>query len=193
MSVDVDGDSEKRRLYLRAGIKLMVAVGFAFLLVPFVSSLPWPRQTLPAGSVLLPASGLVPGTARRVDFPQRPVWVTRVDDALRARLRALAPELWTAAAPELLAPPYFVVSGLTADGRPVSFHPAAGAWPGGFTDADGNAWDLAGRALKPGPHRFTDQALPVQNLAPMPFQRHGDDVLLVPPPEPADTPTGPLP
>ena len=52
--MDVHGGSEKRRLYLRVGIKLLVAVGFAFLLVPFVSSLPWPRQTLPAGSVLLP-------------------------------------------------------------------------------------------------------------------------------------------
>lgn len=179
---------EKKRLYLRASIKILVTVGFAFLLVPFLKSLPWPQETLPAGSVFIAATELAPGMAKRVDFPGQSVWVTRVDDALRARLLALAPALWAPGAPELLDVPYLVVSGVDADHGPVRFRAAGGTWSGGFVNATGGAWDVAGRALKPGPQNPDGAPLPQPNLAPIPFLHRSDGVLLVPPPAPEPMP-----
>lgn len=181
--MDAKEASERKRLYLRAGIKVLVTIGFAFLLVPFLKSLPWPQEKLPPGSILIAASELTPGTARRVDLPGQSVWVTRVNESVHSQLLALAPALWNPGAPELLDVPYLVVSGLDAERTPVEFRAASAHWPGGFTSAGGGAWDVAGRAMKPGLQNPGGDPLPRANLAPMPFQRRSNGVLLVPLPD----------
>jgi hypothetical protein len=173
---------ERKRLYLRASIKLLVGIGFIFLLVPFVGSLPWPEEKIPEGSVTVAVAQLTPGAATRFPLDDgSAVYVVRNTPALRATLDATPPErLWFPSAPGLAAQDYFVLRATSALDEAVTYKPAAGPWPGGFVAESGAAWDIAGRALKPGPGHPTGYAMTVQNLPPMPWRLRHDHLLLMP-------------
>lgn len=172
---------------LRGSIKLLLAIGFVFLLVPFFKSIPWPKDEVPEGSVLLAAGDIAPGATQRIRLDaDNAVFVTRRNDAVRTALEKIpAEQLWSPSAPGLLQQDWFVVNARSAQDEALRFLPAQGAWPGGFTADSGAAWDVAGRALKPGPGHPSGYAMTVQNLLPMPWKSRGDDILLMPlPPAP---------
>jgi hypothetical protein len=173
----------QRRLYLRAAVKLLFAVGFLFALLPFFKSIPWGGAELPADAVVVEAASFAPGATRLVRLNENEsVFVTRSSPELRAALAAFPGDaLWFPSAPGLAEQPWLVLRSQSALDEPLRFLPAAGAWPGGFVADSGAAWDLAGRALKPGPAHPSGHAMKVQNLLPMPFRRHGDDLALMPP------------
>lgn len=179
------------RLYLRASIKLLVTAGLLFMLVPFFKSLPWPSRELPAGSVRVSATELGDGKTIAVTLAGDTVWVTRNNGALRARLLALRDKVWMPNAPQLLEAPFFVVNGRDSEGRLLRFRAADGAWPGGLLNEAGHAFDVSGRALKPGPHFPEGSAMKTPNLESRPFQPYEGGVLLVPPAEvlPVKTPS----
>ncbi|MDP2229285.1 MAG: hypothetical protein Q8J78_17610 [Moraxellaceae bacterium] len=191
MPSGTDTPDNPTRLYLRASIKLLVTVGLLFMLVPFFKSLPWPSRALPAGSVLVTATELADGRSIAVTLAGETVWVTRNSDALRARLLALHDKVWMPNAPQLLDAPFFVVSGRDNEGRLLRFRAADGAWPGGLLNEAGHAFDVSGRALKPGPHFPEGSTMKTTNLESRPFQPRDGGVLLVPPTEvlPVKTPS----
>lgn len=177
--------TETTRLYLRASIKILVTIGFLFLLVPFFKGLPWPSDEIPVDSVLVSAADLPEGTTRQVRLPgDTEVFVTRSSPALKKSLEDFAAEnLWFTSAPGLTGQKYFVVRASSMQDEALRYMPANGTWPGGFIAASGAAWDLAGRALKPWPGHPTGHNVKIQNLLPMPFKEQGDDVVLIPPAE----------
>lgn len=183
-------DARGRRLLLRASIKLLLAVGLAFLLVPFIGSIPWPSSALPADATLLEMPPFVPGSTRAVTLRDgSTVLVTRTAPALAAQLRATPAErLWFPSAPGLADQDWFVLSARTVLDEPVQALPAAGNWPGGFVAASGAAWDVAGRALKPWPGHPSGANVKVQNLPPMPWREADGQLVLTPLPTP---PPGP--
>lgn len=183
--------SEKKRLYLRASIKILVSIGFLFLLVPFLKGLPWPSTAIPVDSVFITSADLAEGHSKRIKLPgDTEVFVTRNSSALKTALNDFAAEqLWFTSAPGLSEQDYFVVRATSMQDEALQFLPAKGAWPGGFIANSGAAWDVAGRALKPWPGHPSGYAMKIQNLLPMPFKRHGDGVLLIAPPDtPAPVP-----
>lgn len=185
-------ETEQKRLYLRASIKLMVAIGFLFLLVPFCSSIFRDAGDAPAEGTLLQARELAEGATTEVTLPDGGTrFVTRNSANLRHRLQSIpAGQLWYGTPPGLLESAWLVLAAQNAAGEQVEFKPADGTWPGGFVTTSGAAWDLAGRALKQnGPGDSTDsptQNRKSQNLPAMPYRRHGDGILLLPlPPLPS--------
>lgn len=180
----------RRLLLLRASIKLLLAVGLAFLLVPFLGSIPWPSSALPADATLLDAGSFRPGSTRTVSLRDgSAVLVTRSAPELAEQLRDTpATRLWFPSAPGLADQDWFVLRAQTALDEPVQPLPAAGAWPGGFGAASGAAWDVAGRALKPWPGHPTDARLKVQNLPPMPWREVDGQLVLTPLPAPPPPP-----
>lgn len=184
-SVDVTDKTEQRRLYLRASIKILVATGFLFLLIPFIKSIPWPHEEIPADSVFLSASDIAEGATQKIMLSDgSAVYVTRNSPTLRMQLQSFPEEnLWFPSAPDIASQDWFVVRATNALDEPVQFLPpqTPGKWPGGFVATSGAAWDLAGRALKPSwPGHPSGYAMKVQNLPPMPFKPHEGGVLLLP-------------
>lgn len=174
---------------LHAIIRALVMVGLLFLLVPFVASLPWPSDELPADATLVEAAPFPAGATRRVRLADgSEAWVTRNSADLRDRLEATpADRLWFPSAPGLSGQDWFVLSTRSSVDAPVRHLPAAGAWPGGFVADDGSAWDLAGRALKPWPGHPGGRRQTVQNLPPLPW-RESDGQLVLRPSAPPVTP-----
>lgn len=180
----------RRLLFLRASIKLLVAVGLLFLLVPFVGSIPWPKAELPADATLVELPSFPAGSTRRLSLRDGgAAWVTRASPRLAEQLRATpADRLWYPSAPGLADQDWFVVPEHGALGEPLRFLPASGDWPGGFVADSGAAWDVAGRALKPWPGHPGGQAMKVQNLLPLPWRVVDDALVLLPVPAPARAP-----
>lgn len=177
-----DPDRQQRRLYLRAATKLLAGIGLLFLLVPFVGSIPWPREELPANATLIATAGFSPGTTREVTLKDgSKVLVTRSSAALAASLRALPAErFWYPPAPGLAEPDWFVLPARSALDEPLRLLPAAGDWPGGLVADSGAAWDLAGRALKPWPGQPGGSPRKEQNLLPLPWQKADGQLVLLP-------------
>lgn len=175
---------ERRLLYLRASIKLLVTIGLLFLLVPFFKSLTLPGGELPADATMLAEDSLAAGETREVRLADGShVFVTRGSEAVAAQLQAFpARLLWSPSAPGLVNQDWFVLQAQSALDEPVRHLPASGAWPGGFVAASGAAWDVAGRALKPWPGHPGGQARTVQNLLPMPWRVRDGKLYLVPVP-----------
>ena len=175
---------------LRASIKLLVLIGLAFLLIPFVISLPWPRTRIPADATLVDITNFRPGETRAITLHDgSTALVTRTTPALARQLNDVPEEsLWYPSAPGLTGQPWFVVSARSATNSPVHFLPARGAWPGGLVDASGEAWDVAGRSLKPWPGHPTGYAMTVQNLLPLPWSENDGQLVLAAPPPAADQP-----
>ena len=184
--------NDERRRLLRGSIKLLVSVGFLFLLVPFFRSIPWPEAAKPENAVHVRDRDMTPGVPLAVTLSDGSrVFVTRLDGAVRKRLQALPPDgFWYPSAPGLLDRNYVVVSARTLMDEDVEALPAFNTWPGGFIAPGGNTWDVAGRALKPHPGHPGTSAMKTANLMPCPWQRHDDGILLMP--MPAAT-TGPNP
>jgi hypothetical protein len=168
------------RRYLRISVKLMLGAGLVFLLVPFLKSLPWLQETPRNDAAFLPAAALAPGETRALRLVDgSSVFVTRSSPEVAAALRDFPAErLWFHSAPGLASQPWFVFGARNAVDETVRFLPAQGAWPGGFVADSGSAWDLAGRALKPGPGHPGGSAMKTQNLLPLPFRQHDDGIEL---------------
>ena len=64
---------------LRASIKLLVLIGLAFLLIPFVISLPWPRTRIPADATLVDITNFRPGETRAITLHDGSTRTERVD------------------------------------------------------------------------------------------------------------------
>lgn len=182
MNKPTDSASVERRKILSGSIKLLVTIGLLFLLVPFIKSLPWPEEKIPADSLLLEASRLAPSVPQDVALKDGShVFVTRLDATTRHRLQeAPAESLWYESAPGLLDQEYLVVQARTSLDEPVSWLPPQGNWPGGFIAGSGAAWDLAGRALKPFDGHPGGYAMKVSNLIPAPWRKHERGLLLMP-------------
>lgn len=176
--------SEDRRRLLRGSIKLLVSIGFLFLLVPFFRSIPWPETAIPDNATHVRERDMTPGVPLAVTLSDGSrVFVTRLDTATRARLAAMPVErFWYPSAPGLLDRDYIVVNGTTALDETVSALPPSTGWPGGFVSDGGSAWDAAGRALKPYPGHPGGSPAKTSNLIPSPWQRHDDGLLLIPMP-----------
>ena len=192
MLTDTPPDSNRARhqriVMLRGSIKLLALIGFIFVLLPFFKSIPWPQTKLPEGSILLSKNEIAVGETRSIELANgSALYVTRVAEIQRNALLTLPEtQTWSPTAPGLLQQNWWVVSAISAQDEAVQFLPAQGDWRGGFTASSGAAWDLAGRALKPGPgHPY---AMTVQNLIPMPWKTQGDGILLLPLPAPPSSP-----
>lgn len=185
-NADATAARAQRLLVLRASVKLLVAVGFVFLLAPFVLSLPWPKSTLPPDATRVAIAGFAPGETRALRLRDgSEVLVTRASPALAERLRAFpADRLWFPSAPGLAEQDWFVVPARSALDEPVRYRGPEGAWPGGLVADSGAAWDVAGRALKPGPGQAGGYAMKVQNLLPLPWRERDGELVLVPLPVP---------
>lgn len=185
-----DATTEQRRRHLRVGVKLLLAVGLLFLLVPFVKSLPWLQETASDPAALLGDTALAPGETRKLPLAGGgALFVTRSSPALAARLRNFPEDLlWFPPAPGLTDQPWFVLGERSALDEPIRFLPAQGVWPGGFVADSGSAWDVAGRALKPWPGHPTGYAVKVMNLQALPYRQRGDGIEL-PAPLAAETTT----
>lgn len=173
---------DQRIRTLRGSIKLLLAIGLGFLLVPFMGSLPWPDDELPDDATVVEVAPFPPGHTRAVPLRDgSTAWVTRGSEALAAQLAATpASALWFPSAPGLAAQDWFVLRATSELGEAVRHLPAAGAWQGGFVADSGAAWDLAGRALKPGPGHPGGLARTVPNLHPLPWRQREDTLVLRP-------------
>ena len=180
-----DEHSLERRRLLRGSIKLLVSIGFLFLLIPFFKSLPWPETAIPVDSTYLRASNLRAGVPFAVTLKgQQVVFVTRNDAEVKTWLQARsADDLWFPSAPGLLEQDYLVVQATSPLDETVSYLPPQGGWPGGFTAPSGAVWDVAGRALKPVSGHPTGYAMKVSNLIPAPWRNLDEGVLLMPLPQ----------
>jgi hypothetical protein len=186
-------ESRARRIrLLHAVVRGLVTVGLLFLLIPFVGSIPWPRDELPADATLVETPPFPAGETRRITLLDgSEAWVTRASPALAGRLRATpADRLWSPSAPGLADQDWFVLAARSSVEAPVRHLPASGAWPGGFVADDGSAWDLAGRALKPWPGHPSGRARTVQHLPPLPWREVDGQLVLRPMPA---APTAPPP
>lgn len=186
-------DSTKKQFYLRRSIKILLIIGFLFLLVPFVSSVL--RDT--AGSsdpledgVLLRSADLPEGNTISVSLPDgHTVFVTHISPKIQQELTAIPREhFWSYIPVEMLDRSWLVVSSTNALNEALHFKQADDGWPGGFISDSGYAWDLAGRALKPDSHLIVTNARNSQNLTSAPFKRKGDAIVLKPFPDIPDTP-----
>lgn len=177
-----------RRLMLRISIKLLVLIGLAFLLVPFILSLPWPRTGIPPDATQVDITTFTPGETREIILHDgSTALVTRSTPALALQLRDFPEDLlWYPSAPGLAGQPWFVVSARNTTNMPVHFLPPHARWPGGLVDGSGAAWDVAGRSLKPWPGHPTGYAMTAQNLLPLTWSESGGLLILVP--APAATP-----
>lgn len=175
---------QRKRQLLTVSIKLLLGIGFLFLLVPFISSLPWPKSSAPAGSVFLDARALPPGASRLLMVNGTPVLVTHLDAARRAELLAARDQRWTPLAPALLEVRYLAVVAASRDGAALRLEDSDGRAPLLHDDA-GHAYDSAGQALKPGPRHPDGSPLRTANLAPLPWQAREGGVRLLPPPSPS--------
>lgn len=184
-------EARRRRIrLLHNSIRLLLTVGLIFLLVPFVGSLPWPRDELPADATLVEIGPFPAGHTRRITLGDgSEAWVTRNAPAVAGPLRATpAQRLWSPSAPGLADQDWFVLAARSSVDAAVTYLPAAGPWPGGFVADDGSAWDLAGRALKPWPGHPSGRTRTVQNLPPLPWREREGQLVLRPLPPPASPP-----
>lgn len=185
-------ESRARRIrLLHASIRALLAIGLLFLLVPFVGSLPWPRDELPADATLVEILPFPAGETRHITLLDGSgAWVIRNSPGLADQLRALpADRLWSPSAPGLADQDWFVLAARSSVDAPVRHLPAAGAWPGGFVADDGSAWDLAGRALKPWPGHPGGRTRTAQNLPPLPWREVDGQLVLRPLPPPTAPPS----
>lgn len=189
MTHNIDAGNAERRKVLTGSIKLLVSIGFVFLLVPFFKSIPWPEEATPENSTLILADSLTPGRPLLVTLKDgSQVFVTRPDAATTENLQAISPDiLWYGTAPGLLDQDYLVVQAHTSQDEAITYLGPQANWSGGFVAKSGAAWDVAGRALKPFPGHPGGNAMKVSNLIPAPWRRHDDGVLLMP--APVDTST----
>lgn len=166
-------------MVLRGSIKLLLAIGFIFLLVPFCKSLPWPKAGIPEGSVYLSAAEISQGSTRRVSFEDgSAVYVTRSSPEQRTALSAIpVAALWSPSAPGITAQAWWVIPAISAQDDDIQGSREADTRF--FKTDSGHAWDLAGRALKPGILPGIS-AVKNQNLMPMPFKPYEDGILLLP-------------
>lgn len=176
-----DPEREKRIRILRGSIKLLLTIGFIFLLVPFFKSIPWPETEIPEDAVLLSRADIAEGQSLQLTLKDgSAVFVTRTSASTREALRQFpADELWSASAPGISEQEWLVLSAHSAQDEALHLHTAVPGWVGGFASANGGVWDVAGRALKPG-SRHPGSATKIQNLMPMPFRRHDEGILLLP-------------
>lgn len=185
--------ASQKRLYLRASIKLVLAIGFLFLLIPFCSSVFHTASEPPANGVLIQPADIREGHTKRVQLSDGSfVFVTRSSTALQTALQQTpADALWYTTAPGLLQATWWVVAANSATGLEVNYQPADSQSPAHFSSSADQVWDLAGRALKPGALNLNGSAMKSQNLIPMPYRRFGDGILLLPlpPAEAAETPS----
>lgn len=170
----------QRRLHLRVSIKILLAVGLVFLLLPFVKSLPGLQAGKSDAAALLDSAGIAPGATQQLQLADgSALFVTRSSPALAASLRDFPQDrLWFPSAPGLHQQPWFVLGAHSAVDEPLRFLPAQGPWPGGFVAESGGAWDVAGRALKPWPGHPSGHAAKIQNLPPLPFRRRDGGIEL---------------
>jgi len=185
MTPVVDEKTAERRRILRGSIKLLVSIGFVFLLIPFFKSLPWPEEKTPEDSTLVRTSDLASGIPQAITLKDNSVvFVTRNDTAVKMQLQARSlDDLWFPSAPGLLEQDYLVIQATSPLDETVSYLSPQDGWSGGFTAPSGAAWDLAGRALKPVTGHPTGYAMKVSNLMPAPYRVHDDGVLLMPLPQ----------
>lgn len=185
-----DAGRARRLLLLRGSIKLLVTIGFVFLLVPFFKSIPWPKSELPAEATRVPVAGFPAGATRPVRLHDgSTVLVTRNAPALAQGLRAFPADLlWWPSAPGLADQDWFVVPDHSVLDEPVRHLPARGDWPGGFMADTGVAWDLAGRALKPWPGHPGGSGMKAQNLMTLPWRVVDGELVLLPLPAGIATP-----
>lgn len=171
----------QRIAMLRGSIKLLVGIGFLFLLVPFFKSIPWPEAEVPEDSVLITPAEISVGKTLKVSLKDgSTVFVTRSSAAQREALaRTPAAALWSASAPGIAGQEWWVVSAKSAQDEDVIFKAETPANPAHLGTRHGLAWDVAGRALKPAAFAGIS-AMNSQNLMPMPFKRHDDGILLLP-------------
>ena len=184
MTHNIDAGNAERRKVLTGSIKLLVSIGFVFLLVPFFKSIPWPEEATPENSTLILADSLTPGRPLLVTLTDgSQVFVTRPDAATTEILHDISPEiLWYGTAPGLLDQEYLVVQAQTSLDEAITYLGPQANWAGGFVAKSGAAWDVAGRALKPFPGHPGGNTMKVSNLIPAPWRRHDDGVLLMPAP-----------
>ncbi len=182
----------QRIAMLRGSIKLLLGIGFLFLLVPFFKSIPWPESEVPEDSVLVMPADIREGETIKVRLKDgSAVFVTRSTSAQREDMsHRAASELWSVSAPGIADQAWWVVSAKSAQDEEVLLQTETPNSPAHLGTPHGLAWDLAGRALKPAafPGISTVNS---QNLMPMPFKRHDDGVLLLPLPPaipPVETP-----
>lgn len=173
---------ERRRLYLRASVKLLFGAGFLFLLVPFFRSIPVADDALPANATVIESGSFAAGETRLLSLADgSKVFVTRNSAALGRQLAEFpAGLLWSPSAPGLATQPWFVLAATSANDEALRYLPAAGPWPGGFVAESGAAWDVAGRALKPWPGHPGGLARKEQNLMPLPWRTSGERLALAP-------------
>lgn len=185
---DSSQERAQRIRMLRGSIKLLLGIGFLFLLVPFFKSIPWPESEVPEGSVVITPADIRAGETILVDLKDgSAVFVTRSTSAQRELMsRIAASHLWSVSAPGIAEQEWWVVSAKSAQDEDVLLKPATQNSPAHLGTTHGLAWDLAGRALK-APAFAGISAQNSQNLLPMPFKRHDDGVLLMPLP-PASAP-----
>lgn len=174
---------QRKRQLLTVSIKLLLGIGGLFLLVPFISSLPWPKASAPAGSVFLDAHALPPGASLLHEVNGVPVLVTHLDAALRAELLAARGERWAPIAPALLDVRYLAIVARGRDGVALRLDASPPHAPV-LRDDEGLAYDIAGQALKPGPLNPNGSPLPTPNLASLPWQARDGGVRLLPLPAP---------
>lgn len=174
----------QRRLYLRASVKALFALGFLFLLIPFFKSLPWPQDEIPSDATVIARGEIAEGETRRIVLRDgTAVFVTRNSGRVREQLQQFPPELlWFPSAPGVADRKWLALRATSMLDEPVRFLPAQGQWPGGFVADSGAAWDVAGRALKPWPGHPASYAVKTQNLLPMPAMERDGALLLLPAP-----------
>lgn len=184
MTHNIDPGNAERRKVLTGSIKLLVSIGFVFLLVPFFKSIPWPEEATPENSTLILEDSLTPGRPLLVTLTDgSQVFVTRPDAATTRNLHDISPDiLWYGTAPGLLDQEYLVVQAHTSLDEAITYLGPQTNWAGGFVAKSGAAWDVAGRALKPFPGHPGGNVMKVSNLIPAPWRRHDDGVLLMPAP-----------
>lgn len=171
----------QRIAMLRGSIKLLLGIGFLFLLVPFFKSIPWPKSEVPEDSVLITPGDIRVGGTLKVSLKDgSAVFVTRSSEAQREALaRTPAATLWSVSAPGIAGQAWWVVSAKSAQDEDVAFRTETASTPAHFGTAHGQVWDLSGRALKPAAFAGIS-AMNSQNLMPMPFKHHDDGILLLP-------------
>ncbi|MGH8494353.1 MAG: hypothetical protein ACRERR_14800 [Moraxellaceae bacterium] len=185
MTLSPEQQRLQRIRMLRGSIKLLLGIGFLFLLVPFFKSIPWPKDEVPEDSVLITPAEIAAGETLKVSLRDgSAVFVTRSTEAQReAMARTPAAALWSVSAPGIADQDWWVVSAISAQDEALTLA-ADGSH---LASPSGSAWDMAGRALKPGtlvgnpagtPAKIS--AMKAQNLMPMPFKRHDEGILLLP-------------
>ncbi len=167
MSTGVD---KGRRRFLLTATSAVGAVGAAYALVPFVSSMqPSARAQAAGAPVETDVSKLEPGQIMTVEWRGKPVWIVRRTPEALANLKVVEADLrdpaskdaeqqpgYTTNGHRSIKPDYLVVVGIcTHLGCSPTYRPELGpadlgpAWKGGFfCPCHGSRFDLAGRVYQ---------------------------------------------